>query len=71
MRSVSRYSCHFCYKVASKELEVNSQIFYICINCFYKIKFGTCNLCGLSTCMFDDYDRCVVCMRYNLDMPIR
>ncbi len=63
--------CYFCSNCATKELKVNKNKFIICQTCFDEINIKYCNLCGGIFHSFNILERCLVCMKYRYDFPIR
>ena len=64
--------CYFCYGYASKDIKVNDiRKISICIHCHFNIKKKNCQLCGGFYNSFSDNERCLVCMKYKMENPLR
>jgi hypothetical protein len=74
MRSYLRSKvCDFCYRCrpSSKEYNIATYTLIACFFCLEKMTEGECKLCGRFTTKNDDSDRCILCMRYIYENPIR
>ncbi len=65
--------CDFCYRCrpSSKQYNISTFTLIACFFCLEKMGNGYCNLCGKTTTVNDNSDRCILCMRFIYEKPIR